>query len=399
MGGPIRVAERVHWVGVLDPDLITFDIIMKTDRGTTYNSYLVQGDTRTALVETVKAGFEGELLAKVGALTDPGRIDYIVLNHTEPDHSGAVAAVLERAPGATVVGTAKALQFLQEMLNRDFAKLAVKAGDTLDLGGLALRFIPAPFLHWPDTMFTWLEQERVLFSCDVFGAHYADEAMLDTAVAGDFWPALHHYYQAIMGPFAPHVQRGLKAIESLPIETICPSHGPVLRAGAARAIEAYRTWSSPERREKPLAVVCYASIYGYTLALALAVAEGLQAGGAEVEMVNLEETTPHDAAAACARADLVAIGSPTINSSPAPPAVEALAHLDPFRAKGKVFGAFGSYGWSGEAVEALLQRAAELKMRTVAPGVRATFSPTGADLERARQYGADLVRALTAPAT
>ncbi|HPC84368.1 MAG TPA: FprA family A-type flavoprotein [Thermoanaerobaculaceae bacterium] len=398
MGGPIQVTERVHWVGVLDPDLITFDIIMKTDRGTTYNAYLVQGETRTALVETVKAGFEGELLEKVGSLADPARIDYVVLNHTEPDHSGAVATVLERAPHATVVGTAKALQFLQGMLNRDFPRLAVKQGDALDLGGLALRFIPAPFLHWPDTMFTWLEQERVLFSCDVFGAHYADEAMLEEAVAGDFWPALRHYYQAIMGPFAPHVQRGLKALEGLPIETICPSHGPILRAGVARAIDSYRTWSSPERRDRPLAVVCYASIYGFTLALALAVAEGLQGAGAEVEMINLEETSAHDAAAACARADVVVMGSPTINSSPAPPAIEALAHLDPFRAKGKVFGAFGSYGWSGEAVEALLQRASELKMRTVAPGVRVTFSPTGADLERARDYGGELVKALGAPA-
>lgn len=397
MGRPIEVTERVHWVGVLDPDLITFDIIMKTDRGTTYNAYLVRGDTQMALVETVKAGFETELLDKVATLADPGRIDYVVLNHTEPDHSGAVGAVLERAPGATVVGTAKALQFLQEMLNRDFAKRAVKQGDALDLGGLALRFMPAPFLHWPDTMFTWLEQERVLFSCDVFGAHFADEAMLEDAVTGDFWPALRHYYDAIMGPFAPHVQRGLKALDGLPVETICPSHGPILRTGAARAIEAYRTWSAPERREKPLAVVCYASIYGYTLALARAVAMGLQAEGAEVEMLDLEETPAHDAAAACGRADIVVMGSPTINASPAPPAAEALAHLDPFRAKGKVFGAFGSYGWSGEAVEALLQRASELRMRTVAPGVRVTFSPTGADLERARQYGVDLVKALASP--
>ncbi len=394
MGGPLKLTDRVTWVGVLDPDLVTFDIIMKTDRGTTYNSYLVTGDTHVALVDTVKAGFEGELLATVGACLDPGRIDYVVINHAEPDHSGAIAAVLEKAPRATVLGTAKALQFLQEMLNRDFPKRAVKPGEVLDLGGVSLRFIPSPFLHWPDTMFTWLDEERVLLSGDVFGAHFADEAMLDDRVSGDFWPALHHYYEAIMGPFAPHVQRGMKAIEGLPVAMICPSHGPIQRSDPARSIEAYRSWSTPASRQRPLAVVCYASIYGYTMALALAVAEGLREGGAEVEMLNLEEAPAHEAAASAGRADVVVVGSPTINSSAAPPAMEMLAHLDPFRAKGKVFGAFGSFGWSGEAVDLLLARAAELKMRPVAPGIRASFAPTVEDLQRAHQYGAELVRAL-----
>lgn len=398
MSGVVKVANRVHWVGVLDPDLITFDIIMKTDRGTTYNAYLVEGDAQVALVDTSKAGFEGELLGKIGSILDPARINYVIVNHTEPDHSGAVAAVLEKAPNATVLGTGKALQFLQEMLNHDYPKRAVKAGDSIDLGGLTLQFIPAPFLHWPDSMFTWLPEERVLFSGDVFGAHYADAAMLDTAVEGDFWPATKHYYQAIMGPFAPHVQRGIRAIDALDIGTICPSHGPILSASAARAVDAYRTWSSPRTREVPLAVVCYASIYGYTLALAQAVAEGLQTKGAQVEMIDLEQMNAHDAAAACAAADVVVVGSPTINSGPAPPAMEMLAHLDPLRAKGKVFGAFGSYGWSGEAVEALMSRAGDLKMRPVTPGLRVTFSPTGEDLERARQYGADLITNLTSPA-
>jgi NADH oxidase (H2O-forming) len=394
MGGPLKLTDRVAWVGVLDPDLVTFDIIMKTDRGTTYNSYLVTGNTHVALVDTVKAGFEGELLAKVGACLDPGRIDYVVVNHAEPDHSGALAAVLERLPHATVLGTAKALQFLQEILNRDFPKRAVKPGEVLDLGGASLRFIPAPFLHWPDTMFTWLDEEQVLFSGDVFGAHFADGAILDDCVSGDFWPAVQHYYEAIMGPFAPHVQRGMKALEGLPVTMICPSHGPVQRSNPARSIEAYRSWSAPASRAHPLAVVCYASIYGYTMALALAVAEGLREGGAEVELLNLEGTSAHDAASSAGRADVVVVGSPTINSVAAPPAVEMLAHLDPFRAKGKVFGAFGSFGWSGEAVDLLLARAAELKMRPVTPGIRASFAPTVEDLRRARQYGIDLVKAL-----
>lgn len=395
MGGPMKVTDRVHWVGALDPDLITFDIIMKTDRGTTYNSYLVKGDNHVALVDTVRAGFEGELLAKLGACVDPARIDYVIVNHSEPDHSGAVAAVLDRAPQATVLGTAKALQFLQEILNRDFSRRAVKPGEVLDLGGVSLRFIPAPFLHWPDTMFTWLDEERMLFSGDVFGAHFADEAMFDDAVTGELWPAVGHYYEAIMGPFAPHVQRGMKAIEGLPVAMICPAHGPIQRRNPARSIEAYRSWSAPASRQKPLAVVCYVSAYGYTRALAAAVTEGMRVGGAEVEMLDLEETTPRDAAAAAARADVVVVGSPTINSSAAPPVAEMLAHLDPFRAKGKVFGAFGSFGWSGEAVDLLMARAGELKMRPVTPGIRASFSPTAEDLDRARAYGTDLVKALT----
>jgi flavorubredoxin len=393
---PIRLAEGVHFVGVFDPDLRLFDLVMHTPWGTSYNAYLVRGREKTALVDAVKHGFEPALLSALEAALDGRALDYVVVNHAEPDHAGALAAVLERFPGAIVVGTNRAVAFVGEQLNRAFPSRVVKAGDSLDLGGRTLQFVPAPFLHWPDTMFTWLPEERILFSCDVFGAHYCVPAVfddaLDAAAAADLLAARKVYYDAILGPFAGHVAKGLQKVAPLAPATIAPSHGPVLRGTVAAALAEYQAWSAgggPKR-----AAVCYASVYGYTKALAAAVAEGLRAAGVATDLVDLAETDLEQAAGVCWAADAIVLGAPTLNGVPAPQAGDLLGRLDPFRAKGKLFAAFGSYGWSGEGPGTLVARAQELKMQPVDEPLKVAFAPTGADLDAARALGAKVAAAL-----
>lgn len=397
MAAPIALADGVHFVGAFDPELRLFDLIMHTPWGTSYNAYLVRGREKTALVETVKHGFEPALLAGIGAAP----IDFVVVNHAEPDHAGALAAVLERHPGATVVGTNRAVSFVGEQLNRAVPARVVKAGDTLDLGGRTLHFVPAPFLHWPDTMFTWLAEDRILFSGDVFGAHYCAPAVfddaLDAAAAADLAAARRVYYDAIMGPFAGHVAKGLQKLAGLAAPAvIAAAHGPVLRATAAAALADYRAWSAGAGPKK--AVVGHASVYGYTKALAEAVAAGLRAAGVATDLLDLAETDAEQAARVCWGADAIALGSPTINGGPAPQAAELLARFDPFRAKGKLFAAFGSYGWSGEGPDVLVARAKDLKMQVLEETVKVAFAPTAADLGAARGLGARLAAALAGAA-
>lgn len=393
MTAPIALTDGVHYVGAFDPDLRLFDLIMHTPWGTSYNAYLVRGREKTALVETVKHGFEAALL---DGIRDTA-IEYVVVNHTEPDHAGALAAVLERHPQAVVVGTNRAISFVGEQLNRSVPARVVKAGDTLDLGGRTLHFVPAPFLHWPDTMFTWLAEDRILFPGDVFGAHYCapgvfDDA-LDAAAAGDLAAARKVYYEAIMAPFAGHVAKGLQKIAGFAPAVIAPSHGPVLRGSVAATLADYQAWSAGGGPKK--AVVGYASVYGYTKALAEAVADGVRGAGVAAEVVDLGVTDAERAASVCWAADAVVLGTPTINGGPAPQAAEVLARMDGFRAKGKVFAAFGSYGWSGEGPDVLVARAKDLKMKALEESVKVAFAPTAADLEAARGLGARVAAALS----
>ncbi len=389
--GSIELRDGIHWVGARDPEMRLFDLIMHTEHGTSYNAYLVRGSKHTALIEMVKQGFEASLLDNIREVMEPREIDFIVCNHTEPDHTGALAALLEAAPRATLVATGRGAHFLGEQQNRELAITKVKAGDSLDLGGRTLSFVPAPFLHWPDSMFTYLEEDHILFSGDVFGAHFCPPPGVITDDApGIATEALHkatrHYYLTIMAPFAGHLQKGLAKLDGLTLAMLCPSHGPVRRADVQGLVELHRDWATP--RSAPLAVVFYASIYGHTKQLAEAVARGLEERGVPTTLLDLESADPWAVLHTSWEADIIAVGSPTLNGGPAPHAAAVLAGLDPHRAKGKRFLAFGSYGWSGEAVSLLTERAAALKMTTIdSPPLRVIFAPTKEDLAQATEAG------------
>ena len=392
----VPVKDGIWWVGALDPDLKVFDIVMTTDYGTTYNSYLVKGSQKTALIEAVKDGFLPEFLERIKEVVDPSSIDFLILNHTEPDHTGSVAELLKIAPQITVVGSQIALTFLAEIANRDFRSMAVKDGDVISLGDKTLRFIDAPFLHWPDTIFTYCEEDRVLFSCDVFGSHYSDERLFNDLIENDFSDAFEYYFQMILGPFKSYLAQALDKIAGLDIDVICPSHGPILRSNLDDYIKRYREWTRPpQRSEKPIIIVPYVSAYGYTQSIAKSIIEGVSMmGDFDIQSYDLVETPVEEVLPKIEGADALLVGSPTLVGDAPPPIWQLLYSLSPVVHGNKLAGAFGSYGWSGEAVPNIEARLRALRMQVV-PGLKINFKPSGAQLEQAFEWGVNFGRRLS----
>ena len=361
--GALLAKENIWYVGVQDPDLRVFDIIMRSDFGTSYNSYIVKGTQKTVLFETSKEPFWDEFLANIREVCDPAALDYIVVNHTEPDHSGNLRRLLELAPNATVLGSGTAIAFLGEIVNGPFASRAVTEKDEIDLGGMTLRFLSVPMLHWPDSMFTYIPEAKALFTCDSFGCHYADPRVFNDLIEGDFTPAYQYYFTHIMGPFkTPFMANALDKIEGLDIEFVGNGHGPVLRKDAHKYFEMYREWCKTPARSVKKVAIAYVSAYGYTRMLAQSMREGLEAGGVEVELFVLVTDDVEAAKAAVADSDGFLLGSPTLVGDALPPVYEMLIGLNPIIHKGKFAGAIGSYGWSGEAVPNLMVRMQQLKL-------------------------------------
>lgn len=390
----VPIKEGVYWVGALNPDLRVFDVVMRTDHGTTYNSYLVQAE-KVALVDAVKSGFEDQLLSRVASVLPPEKIDYIVVNHTEPDHSGALGELINKMPRATVVGSKAAVKFLGELLNRDFPHIVAGDGDRIDLGGKTLKFISAPYLHWPDSMFTYLPEDKVLFTCDAFGCHFCSPEIFND-LAGDISDDFKYYYDVIMSPFAGHVQEAVKKIRPLEFELIAPSHGPVLRENPQLYVEKYAEWSagSAARSGHKKVVVAFVSAYGNTRALAGEIAAGIMESGAEVDLVDMENVTPAEVAVLVNQSDGLVVGSPTFNRDAVYPVWELLGRLSPVINRGKPGAAFGSYGWSGEAVKNIEQRLSGLQFKVTLPGLKVNFTPGSADITGAREFGRSFAKLL-----
>lgn len=380
---PVKILDGIHWVGAIHETLKRFDVIMETKYGTSYNSYLVQGSQKVALIDTVRDGFLDESLALIRQLIDPSKIDYIILQHTEPDHSGSIAELLTLAPHARILSSKPGSLYLPHIANRELPIDVAKEGDTLDLGGRKLRFIMAPFLHWPDTIFTYEEQSGALFTCDAFGCHFAPEHVLASQTDESFKEARRFYFDCIMRPFAGHVTRAIKHLEELdlPIRVVLPSHGPVLDQDPQEGIALYRKWAV---EHQPLTgrrvFIGYVSCYGYTRLLAEKLAEDLKARGAEIDMADVSELTPNEAAAHIHRADVLAIGSPTINADAMAPIWMALTHVSIPLVRGRAAAVFGSFGWSGEAVPMVEQRLVGLGYKVVGT-VRARLKPSAEALD------------------
>jgi flavorubredoxin len=261
----LTVSPSVQWIGVLDNDLVTFDVVMETRHGTTYNSYFINAQKK-AVIETVKEGFWDVYLEKLKKVTDPAEIEYIILNHTEPDHSGCLVHLLKVAPNAKVVGTGNAIRYLKDMIYTDFPYI---------MGDKTLQFISAPNLHWPDTMYTYLPEEKVLFTCDSFGAHFCHEAMFDD-LAGDYDEDFKYYFDVILKPFSKFMLKAIERIKSLDIKTIATGHGPILRTDWQKYVGlserlALEHLQLPVRHK---VFIPFVSAYHKTGLLALKIAEG-----------------------------------------------------------------------------------------------------------------------------
>ena len=393
----IKIINDVYWVGARDHDLRIFDIIMTAEQGTSYNAYLVKGSEKTALIDTVKVKFWDEHLKRLQEVVDVSAIDYLIINHAEPDHTGSIEALLALNPKMTILGSGVAIDLLKEIANKSFEHQIVEQGSKISLGDRTLSFIEAPFLHWPDSIFTYLEEEGILFSCDSFGCHYPDERLFNDLIDRDFLDAYQYYFDKIMGPFKPYVLEALEKIKPLNLQLICPGHGPVLRENIPYYVDLYRQWATQGRLYKedpPLIVVAYVSAYGYTETLANSIIEGIETvGDFNVQKHDLVYAELDRVLQAINEADGLLVGSPTINGDALPPIWQLLINLSPITHAGKVAAAFGAYGWSGEAVPSIEARFNSLRMKVI-PGLRVRLKPNNNDLDKAFQLGMDFAKAI-----
>lgn len=387
----IDITDDVKWIGILDYDIRTFDIVMTTEFGTTYNSYFINAEKK-ALIEVAKEKFSKTYFKKLRSVTDPAEISYIILDHTEPDHSGSLKLLLEIAPMATVVGSGNAIRYLEDIVNVPFKSLVIKDGDTLDLGNKTLRFIAAPNLHWPDSIYTYLAEERILFTCDSFGAHYCSYEMSDDPDK-DYLDAFKYYYDVILKPFSRFMIKAIEKIRPLEINCICPGHGPILKGNRNLIVnltEKYAreyidlTTSGVKRH----ILIAYVSAYGFTKEAAGHIASGIrEISDFSIDIVDIENIDLAGLDAKIASNDAILIGSPTINQNTLLPVYKMFALINPIRDKGKLAGAFGSFGWSGEASRIILEVLKSLKLNIFDEGAAFKFKPSGSKEVALKEFG------------
>lgn len=396
----LPVSPSVNWIGVLDYDIVTFDVVMETVYGTTYNAYFIDAQKK-AVVETVKESFWDTYLEKLKKVTDPSEIEYIILNHTEPDHSGSLVHLLKLAPNAKVVGTGNAIRYLKDMIYHDFPHIIVKDGYTLDLGDKTLQFISAPNLHWPDTMYTYLAEEKVLFTCDSFGAHFCHEAMYDDLV-GNYDDAFKYYFDVILKPFSKFMLKAIEKIRDLDIRVVATGHGPILRSQWARYVELSEKYAK-EHLQLPIrrkVFIPYVSAYHKTGLLAEKIGEGVRlAGDIQVDICDIEKVSIGELEQKVSESAALIVGSTTINQNILLPVYRLFSVINPLRDKGKLAGGFGSYGWSGESKTLIKTNLENLKMNYFQDGVFVKFTPDPEEQNSAVEYGKAFGKALLAEET
>jgi flavorubredoxin len=387
----IDVTSDVKWIGVLDYDIRTFDIVMNTNYGTTYNSYFINAEKK-AIIEVAKEKFSETYLKKLRSVTKPEEIQYIILDHTEPDHSGSLRLLLDLVPSATIVGSGNAIRYLEDIVNEPFKSLVVKDGDILDLGNKTLRFISAPNLHWPDSIFTLLVEDKILFTCDSFGAHYCSSEMFSD-FSEIYAETFKYYFNVIMKPFSRFMLKAIDKIKPLDFDFICPGHGPIHSNNSRKAIELSEKYANEylklvTEKDHRKILITYISAYGYTKEAAEYIASGiLETDGMNVDIADIENITSEELESKIIAAEAILIGSPTINQNTLLPVYKLFALINPLRDKGKSGGAFGSYGWSGEAPKIILENLRLLKFKVFEETAAFKFFPGGSKKEFLKDFG------------
>jgi flavorubredoxin/flavin reductase (DIM6/NTAB) family NADH-FMN oxidoreductase RutF len=388
-----EIAEKTQTIRSLDWDRSRFDIEFGLQNGTTYNSFLIQGE-KVALVDSSHEKFRELYLKTLQELIDPTRIDYLIISHTEPDHSGLTRDLLELNPNLTVVGSKVALQFLDNMVHRPYNKQQVKSGDTLELGAdHVLEFVSAPNLHWPDTIFTYDRKTATLYTCDAFGMHYCSEVTYDEdlkTIEGDF----RYYYDCLMGPNARSVLSALKRMESLgEITTIATGHGPLLRYNVTEWVSRYQTWSQSQAKAGTTVGVCYISDYGYSDRLSQAIAYGITKTGVEVEMIDLRAADPQELAEGIGHLAAIVVGTPPTNASEQ---IQTALNTILAAAKDKqAIGVFDAYGGNDEPIDSLLSQFRDLGLKVGFPPIRIKDTPQESTYQLCEESGTDLGQWLT----
>ncbi len=393
----VMVKEGIYWVGVVDWNLREFHGY-STLRGTTYNAYLVL-DEKVVLFDTVKEEFWEQLLANISKIIDPKRIDWIVVNHVEMDHSGALPKLVELVKPEKVICSEKGKEALIKHFHReDWPFHVVKSGEELSLGKRRVRFFETRMLHWPDSMLSYLVEDKVLISQDAFGQHYATSKRFDDEVEEAYlMEEAAKYFANILMPYSGLVKRLIEQLEGLglPIEIIAPDHGVIWR-NPIKIIEAYRKWS--QAKKVPKVLVVYDTMWHSTEKMALAIAQGVMDEGVECKVANLRLSHRSEVIAEILDAKAIAIGSPTLNNGVLPSVADFLSYMKGLRPNDLIGLAFGSYGWSGESVDIIKRELQSMKVQLIHEGIKVNFVPSEEDLKKCRELGkvlASQVKGLT----
>ncbi len=355
------IRERIQWVGAVDWDRRLFDSLIPLPDGTSYNAYLVTGSDKTALIDSVDPTYTEALLANIEGVT---KIDYVIAQHAEQDHSGSIPAVLERHPQAQVITTPKGKEILSDLLPIAADKfITVESEQRVSLGDRTLEFIHTPWVHWPETMVTYIPEERFLFTCDFFGSHLATSELYVTDEAR-VYEAAKRYYAEIMMPFRQVIRRNLDKIAIHDVDVIAPSHGP-LYDRPKFILDAYEDWASDTPRN--LAVIAYVSTHGSTKRMVDRLVGALAGQGVTVQQFDLASSDIGKLAIALVDAATIVIGTPTIHSGPHPAVMYAAYLVNALRPKAQFAAVIGSYGWNSRAVEQLGAMLSNLKLQMLDP--------------------------------
>ncbi|MFA4836944.1 MAG: FprA family A-type flavoprotein [Dehalococcoidia bacterium] len=381
----VQLTEGVYCVGAIDWNIRNFHGY-STHRGTTYNAYLII-DEKIALIDTVKAPFFPELLRQIKEIVDPSKIDYIISNHVEMDHSGSLPMMLQEAGRAELITTAKFGEAgLKKHFGIDRPMIAVKEGSTLDLGKRKLAFVPIPMLHWPDSMVTYSSQDEILFSSDAFGQHLATSARFDDEVdQAVLMQEAAKYYANILMPFGHLIPGAVKKLGGLSIKTIAPDHGIIWRSDPSKIINAYAGWAAGKTANK--ALVIFDTMWHSTEKMAGAITDGLIGEGVEVKAYNLTASDKSDIMAEVLNSRALIIGSPTLNNGMFPSVAEFLCYLKGLKPKNKIGAVFGSYGWGGGAAKAVAAEMEQAGIQMTEPELTLKWVPTESELAQCVEFG------------
>jgi anaerobic nitric oxide reductase flavorubredoxin len=393
----VSLKDGVNWVGVIDWNLRDFHGYF-TGRGATYNSYLIL-DKKIALVDTVKSTFSEELVEKISELTSFEKIDYIIVNHVEMDHSSGLPVIAKLAKNAKIIASTRGKDALIEHYGPDFERVeTVKTGDEVKLGKRTLHFIEAPMLHWPDSMFTYLVEDKILMSNDAFGQHLASSGRFDDEVDGHvLMEEAATYYANILMPFAPIITRKIQEVIQLgiPIEMIAPSHGVIWRKDPSKIIKAYLDWSSGAANKNKVTIV-FDTMWNSTDKMARAIADGATSQGVEVKLLKLRASNNSEAVTEILDSKAVLVGSPTINNGIFPTIGGFLTLVIGLKPRGKLWGFFGSFGWGGGAVKGMGEIAKNAGFDVFQQSVEVKYVPDKEDLKKCFEVGQQIAQKIKA---
>lgn len=385
MANRVRISDRVDYVGSQDWDREIFDSLIPLPDGTSYNSYVVKGSEKVALIDTVDPKFGRELEGKLKGIE---KVDYVVINHVEQDHSGCLNMVLERYPEAKALCSEKAKDLIITHLHTDPERIVtVKDAEEISLGDRTLRFVYAPFVHWPETMLTYLVEERMLFTCDMFGSHLASSEVFAVKPLHDYVESCKRYYAEIMMPFAMPIKKNLEKVESLSPSTVCPSHGPCWTEPGF-VINLYRRWSQGEPENK--ALLLYISMHGSVSAMVERMTDRISGGGISVARVDLTDPDLGKIAINLVDAHTVIIGTPTVLGGPHPKVASAVVLANALRPRTKLIGIIGSFGWAGKAPEALASLVPNLSGAELLPPLMLKGLPDEDGMQKVDEF-ADMI--------